>query len=162
MGGLQRPTHEYRPAHGPVFPARHHVRGDGKTTFRLPDLQGRAAVGFGNPPGRPTYNLGQADGQEAVLLTQDNLPAHSHALVASAQAGTTDSPNGQMLATPRQGLSDPTLGKIYNTASPNQSMSEKLIPPAGSTSPLQPHDNMQPSLALNYCICLDGVFPPRS
>jgi microcystin-dependent protein len=136
--------------------------GDGRTTFALPNLQGRAAVGFGDPPGRPTYKLGLADGQETVLLTQDTLPAHSHSLVASAQTGTTSTPNGQMLAVPRSGLTDPSLGRIYNAASPNQSMSEKVITPSGSASPLQPHDNMQPSLALNYCICLDGIFPTRS
>src|SRR5262249_35313111 len=77
--------------------------GDGKSNFRLPDLQGRAPVGFGNPPGRPSYTLGQAAGQEAVLLTQDNLPSHNHALVASTQPGTADIPSGQMLATPTKG-----------------------------------------------------------
>jgi microcystin-dependent protein len=135
--------------------------GNGRTTFGLPDFQGRASLGFGAPPGRQAYAIGQRGGMESVGLTEDTLPAHNHALFASGAQGTINKPGGSLLASPYTGLSDPTTGSIYNPARPNEVMGDLVIGPAG-TAPPTPHDNMQPSLVLRYCIALIGILPSRT
>jgi microcystin-dependent protein len=135
--------------------------GNGTTNFALPDLQGRAPLGFGAGPGLQPYNLGAAGGQEGVVLTEATTAAHTHPLQASRAAGTANTTNDAMLALGQKGLSDPSFANIYNPAPPNQTMMESTIEPWGMSTP-QAHDNMQPSLVLRYCIAVSGVFPNRS
>ena len=134
--------------------------GNGQTNFALPDLQGRVPLCFGTGTGLQPYKLGDSGGKEGVVLSDSMFPSHNHALVASTQSGSSNTPTGLMLATPQSGLTDPTTGMIYNPAQPNQKMRDKLIKPAGTTQ-RPPHENMQPSLVVNYCICLSGVMPSR-
>lgn len=136
--------------------------GNGTTTFGLPDLQGRAAVGQGQLPGGGTYVVGEESGVESVLLTQGEIASHTHPLNATNRAGVTNTPSAStVLAQPVKGVPpNRAEGKIFNTGAVNSTLHPLSIQPAGSGQP-QPHNNIQPSLALNYCIALNGVFPSR-
>jgi microcystin-dependent protein len=128
--------------------------GDGKSTFALPNLQGSVPVHHGQGPGLSQYDVGQLGGSDAVTLLQSEIPAHSHALRANPQLG--DSPS------PAADRSIARLGSInvYQTTSNANltPMAAEGLPPAGGS---QPHNNLQPYLTLNFCIALQGVFPPR-
>ncbi|MBK7759966.1 MAG: phage tail protein [Deltaproteobacteria bacterium] len=130
--------------------------GDGKVTFALPDLRGRVAVGVGAFPGGQSWSLGEAQGTNAVTLTQENLAVHSHNVNANNGPGGNDSPSNSVLA--EIGTSLPPLGP-YTQGAPNTTMSAHSVMPAGSGFPV---GIMQPYLGLNYIIALYGVFPPRS
>jgi microcystin-dependent protein len=121
--------------------------GNGATTFALPDLRGRTPVG--NVQGK--FAVGQSGGSEAVALDATNLPAHSHRLRASNQPATSATVTKGMPATvPANGP------PIYSRGAPNVAIDPDSI---SSTGNGQPHDNMQPSLGLNFIICLAGPFP---
>lgn len=119
--------------------------GNGQTNFALPDLRGRA-------PFHSVSRLGQRTGQETHTLTPAELPAHSHALNASSAAGTAASPAGNVLAPTREGA--PLYGPVPDTAL----HSATVLPVGGS----QAHNNLPPSLVLNYVIALQGIFPSRN
>lgn len=116
--------------------------GDGVTTFGLPDLRGRAPVSVGMGPGLSTnYALGQMNGAETVSLNANQMPTHEH-----------DLPNVKLRATGalKTGLVEGgSLGTNGNITYTN----------TGST---QAHENMQPFLAMNYIIAMEGIFPSRS
>jgi microcystin-dependent protein len=132
--------------------------GNGTSNFALPDLQGRAAVGQGTLPGGSTYDMGQLDGVEAVTITTANA-AHNHSLNATTSLGSTNAPAGAVLATAAAGpLQARNKGNIYNAAAPNTGLVTATVQPAGNG---QAHNNVQPSLALRYCIALNGLFPSR-
>jgi len=133
--------------------------GDGRTTFGLPDLQGRAAVGQGTLAGGGTYALGEQDGVEGVTLTTSTMAGHNHNVNATTSQGTINAPAGALLATaalgpPRQS----NRGNVYNPGAPNTGLVPASVGPAGSG---QPHNNVQPSLVLRYCIAINGIFPSR-
>ena len=134
--------------------------GDGKSTFALPNLQGSAAMHPGQGPGLSLRDLGQTGGSESVTLLQSEMPAHTHGLRACDADATDDVPTGLL---PAKGQFDDgtTFGPIgaYSANTPNANMSPQALTLAGSSLP---HNNMQPYLTLNYCIALQGVFPPRS
>jgi microcystin-dependent protein len=133
--------------------------GDGKSTFALPNLQGRAPLHPGQSPGGSLFDLGQQAGEEAVTLISTQIPAHSHFLNANNGAATTANPVGGAYA---QGAwnAPPNSGtvNIYTTAAPDTALAPTAIAIAGSSLP---HNNMQPYLTLNFCIALQGVFPAR-
>lgn len=131
--------------------------GDGKSNFALPNLQGRAPMHTGGNqpgPGLSAYSLGEGAGSETVTLLQNEVPAHSHGLMASSQQGTDAAPGGENLAR--------SVGASLYQSTTNTNLvalnSNTLAPAGGS----QPHNNLMPYLALNFCIALQGVFPPRS
>jgi microcystin-dependent protein len=127
--------------------------GDGKSTFALPDLQTRAPVhtGIGSGPGLSQRFLGEMSGSETVTLLESEIPAHTHQLVGEEGDASFFSPAGMFVAAGNQ---------MYLGPSPtsNAIMSPSALAPAGGD---QPHNNMQPYLALNFCIALQGVFPQR-
>jgi microcystin-dependent protein len=134
--------------------------GNGTSTFALPDLQGRVPVGQGQLQGGSDYVMGEEAGAETVSITSATLPSHSHSLNATAAHGATNEPAGQLLATPYTGTPRAyTKGNIYNTAPADTALAPTAVSPAGGS---QPHNNIQPSLVLRYCIALQGVFPARS
>jgi microcystin-dependent protein len=136
--------------------------GNGTSTFGLPDLQGRAAVGPGTLTGGGTYAMGQKDGREAVALTDDTMPFHQHLLTATTQWGTGNTPGGNILAQVAGGdLQGPSQGMIYNPGQRNVQLSTGSIVPATDVPP-RSHNNMQPSVSLRYCICLVGIMPHAS
>jgi microcystin-dependent protein len=127
--------------------------GDGKSTFGLPNLQGSAPLHQGQGPGLSSYFVGQAGGVETVTLLQTELPAHTHQASAVSGDGPT-SPVGNTWGT-APGRTPPPM---YVDGTPNVTMGNALSAAGGS----QPHNNMQPYLTLNFCIALQGVFPPRT
>lgn len=134
--------------------------GNGTTNFALPDLRGRAALGMGNGPGLSPYILGQSTGTEMTTLTVGQIPAHFHLVAANAANATVPSPGGADLAQ----TFDSGPKKSFNTYStPPMTAPVTLDPatvqPSGGSGP---HSNIQPVLALNYIIALQGIFPSRT
>ncbi len=130
--------------------------GDGQVTFALPDLQGRRPVNQGQGPGLPTsYVLGQVGGVETVQLSAAQLPAHTHPLAAVSHAGNSNSPTSNVWAA----WSD----NQYDTGStPNTQLAAGTIGFSAGISTPTPHSNLSPSLAVNFIIALEGVFPSRN
>jgi microcystin-dependent protein len=126
--------------------------GDGITTFALPDLRGRMAIGQGQGIGLSPRTVGDSFGEESVTLTVGQLPAHSHQAVASASPGNTVSPSGAYWAPGPRLL-------LYSSAMSPVPMNAATV---SSTGGSQPHDNRKPFLTLNYVIWLQGIFPTRS
>lgn len=135
--------------------------GDGRTTFALPDLRGRSAISAGNGPGLSSYREGQKGGVESVTITVPNLPNHNHTLSASNVAGTSSSPVNNF---PAQAQVQVERGgaiidvNAYGTA-PDATMSASVI---GNTGGGIPVGIRNPYLAINYIICLQGIYPSRS
>jgi microcystin-dependent protein len=121
--------------------------GDGVDTFALPDLRGRAPVHFG------TTQLGEVGGEETVPLAPGQSPYHSHGLQGSSALGIASDPSGRVPA--RNALGAPHYRSTVNT----YFASTTLIPNGASA----PHDNMMPSLCINFIICIDfGLIPTSS
>jgi len=131
--------------------------GNGTTTFGLPNLQAQAAMNFGNGPGLTPRVLGEVDGSANVAVTEQQMPAHTHVYFAGKVGGP-----GEQTATPGNtaylGPSNPQLAYCDKTDNVVAFAPQALTPAGGS----QPHNNVQPLLALNYCIALQGIFPSRN
>jgi microcystin-dependent protein len=125
--------------------------GDGKSTFALPDLEGRAPMHPGQGPGLSLHDLGESGGTETVTLLESEIPAHSHALIASQSDAIDTHPGGNKLA---GGIGV----QVWGTGPVNGQLSPNALTPAGGD---QPHNNMQPYLTFYFNIALQGVFPPR-
>ena len=125
--------------------------GDGRTTTALPNMEGRAPMHQGRAPGLPSRRLGQRGGTETVTLTEAQLPNHSHSLFAST-----------LIADETQPASNVTFGRArslaYATGTANTSMAYQTITDSGGS---QAHNNMQPYLAMNFIIALQGLYPSR-
>ena len=136
--------------------------GNGTSNFGLPNLQGRIPVGQGQLLGGSDYVMGEMAGNETVTITTSTMTSHTHSLSASAVNGTTNNPSGMVLAQPQVGGGrGPAAdkGNIYNPAPPATPLIAQTIGAAGGS---QPHNNIQPSLVLRYCIAMQGVFPARN
>jgi microcystin-dependent protein len=134
--------------------------GDGKLYFNVPDLRGLAIVCAGTLTGGGTYRFTDRGGTENVTVGWDMMASHSHALYASSSDGTTNKPAGALLATVVQrSPTGATLGLIYNPAQPDSTLTNSSVVAVGGQ---QPHNNMQPSLGVRYCIASDGDKPTRS
>ena len=120
--------------------------GDGRTTFGLPNLQGRMPVHVGNG-----IVLGELGGETAHTLNISELPAHNHTPVGNSSAPTAPGPGGNVWA------GNPN--NLYSNAQPNASMNPACILPTGGN---QPHENMSPYLVLNFIIALQGIFPSQN
>lgn len=118
--------------------------GDGQSTFGLPDLRGRLPLHQGNG-----FVLTETGGAESITLTVNQMPAHSHALLASADGTTTPNPGGNLIGAPL------TATPFY-AAAPTLAISAQSITAKGGS---QPHDNFQPYLCVNFIISLFGIFP---
>jgi microcystin-dependent protein len=129
--------------------------GNGKTTFALPNLGGQVPVGMGQGPGLTMRQIGEQLGDATVTLTETELPSHSHAISASDAGGNAASPAGHVWARTVDGRNPGPA--IYNNA-PNTSMHPQALGVSGGG---QAHNNMQPWLALNFIIALEGIFPQR-
>lgn len=135
--------------------------GNGQTTFALPDLRGRTAVGMGTGPGLSPVVQGQLAGEQNHTLITSEMPMHNHSsAVNSGNASQAAATAGASIATPGA-LSGrtftPTLG--FNTSTPDTALNPASVGIAGGN---QPHNNMQPYLGVNYIICLEGIFPSRN
>ena len=125
--------------------------GDGKSTFALPNLQGSAPMQQGGSGGTSDRVLGETSGSESVTLIQSEMAAHSHALNAVESTATARQPPNQMFAV-GEAISN------YHTGSANTQMDPRMLSLAGGGLP---HNNMQPYLTVNFCIAMQGIFPPR-
>ena len=135
--------------------------GDGRNTFALPDLRSRVAVHPGQGPGLSYYEIGQRAGTESVTLAMNEIPVHSHALRASTEDASEIDPTGNYLAKNFDSIQlVPTQpGYAGGTgASTIVEMNPLAISNAGGS---KPHTNVQPSLAINYIIALNGNYPFR-
>ncbi len=128
--------------------------GDGRTTTALPNLQGKAPMHPGRGPGLTVRQLGQTGGSETVSLTEAQMPSHNHSLLAANAPGTSFSPTATSY------LARSVGGNVYdsNDDSSNALNADTLHNTGGS----QAHNNMQPFLAINYIIALQGLYPSRS
>jgi microcystin-dependent protein len=118
--------------------------GDGESTFALPDLRGRLPLHQGN-----NHILAETGGVEEVTLTTQQIPAHTHPLLASTSVGSAASPQGRVLAA--SGSSN-----VYRPGPAGAAMSNQTVAPVGGS---QPHTNFQPYLCVNFIISLFGIFP---
>ena len=146
--------------------------GDGRTTFGLPDLRGRAPMHYGNGPGLTSRPLGQHSGSEINILNSNQLPAHKHAIDFTSQTvnasvsipavnddGTTDETENNVLANNAASFS-PSANADTNLFPFNAKVNGSAnTTNTGASSPV---NNMQPYLVVNYCIATVGIFPPRS
>jgi len=144
--------------------------GDGKSTFALPNLQGRVPVGVGQGAGLSPYDLGQETGTETVAVSPAQMPSHAHAFDASNMKGTLRcrdergnqrGPAGNVLARESSGVTAPFAGGTLPAAMAPAAVALTGAPALVAAGGNQPHNNMQPYLVLNYCIALTGVFPAR-
>lgn len=129
--------------------------GDGQNTFALPNLASRVPVHQGTGPGLSTYQIGELGGVEQVTLTTQQIPAHNHVAVA-ASTGQVGVAANNILANAQ---STQTGARIYSSQATNVAMNANTVTAAGGS---QPHDNIQPSLGLNFIISLFGVFPSQN
>jgi microcystin-dependent protein len=128
--------------------------GDGKSNFALPNMQGNAPMHPGQGPGLSLHDLGETGGSETVSLLESEIPSHSHSMGAQNVAL-----GGVVLPAPTASLNRPASGNLFDTNTTLVQMDPNSLAPAGGD---QPHNNMQPYLTLNFCIALQGVFPPRT
>lgn len=161
--------------------------GDGNSTFKLPDLQGRTIVGAGQGEGLTDYNIGDSDGVESAPINVSEIPVHTHLanyvqagsatiiIKASADQSGEPSPSGNLLGAP-SAVSE----TLYSTPiPPNQpvamgvgtlkvnsvsgpQLTGLVVQPTGGAASSAIHENRQPGLALNYIICVNGIFPARN
>lgn len=123
--------------------------GDGRTSFALPELRGRTPIHTGASTGGTNHTLGQGSGQETVTLTVNEIPNHSHAINASNADSDAPVPNNTSLGSFNNG---------YNSGDNLIALNNGIQNNGGG----QAHNNMQPTLAVNFCIALQGLFPPRN
>lgn len=131
--------------------------GNGTTTFALPNMGGTVAIGQGQLTDGSDYDLGEVGGSSTVTLKSVESPTHIHALMASA-AADQNSPEGSVLArSTKTGNPQSIVGAIYNT----NALDQPINAPISGVGKGLPHNNIQPYLALTYCICIRGIFPQR-
>ena len=121
--------------------------GDGQSTFALPDLRGRIPIHQGNG-----FILAETGGAEEITLTVNQIPAHSHPMLASGNAASQTSPSTNVLATP-------SVIDLYRAGGASSPMVPSSVSAVGGS---QPHTNFQPYLCINFIISLFGIFPPPS
>ena len=120
--------------------------GDGESTFALPDLRGRIPIHQGNG-----FILAETGGAEEITLTVNQIPAHSHPLLASASQADSGTPTGRVAAEESFAGFD-----FYIESPPTVNMAATAIGPVGGS---QPHTNFQPYLCVDFIISLFGIFP---
>jgi microcystin-dependent protein len=128
--------------------------GNGISNFNLPDLRSRLAISSGQGPGLSDYALGATGGVENVTLNSSQLASHNHpANCISAPAGQP-SPSGNLWAADGAGITSE-----YGPPANLTTMAPQAIAATGGD---QPHSNIMPYLAMNYCIAMQGIYPARN
>ncbi len=129
--------------------------GNGMSNFALPNLQASVPVQAGQGPGLSLRDLGEQGGVESVTLIQSEMPAHAHVTQGTAGVSNLNNPDGALIGRPFGGGSD----FVAPAGAPIVQMDPTMIAPNGGNLP---HNNMMPYLTLNFCIALQGIFPPRT
>lgn len=131
--------------------------GNGQTTFALPNLQSRVPIGYGTNIG-VNYPLGETAGVEQVTLTISEMPMHSHMFVGASSGGNS--------TVPRANSAPASVIKAGNPGDPFYAPQASLQPLNSASISMAggnlPHSNIQPYLALNWCICQYGIYPSRN
>lgn len=125
--------------------------GDGRTSFALPDLRGRAPIHTGRSNGGADHTLGQKSGEETHTLAANEMPQHDHILEAVVEDGNITNPTGHYLAR--------SVTEVYRDPDNLGAMRSGTVANVGGG---QAHENMQPYIAVNFCIALQGLFPSRN
>lgn len=126
--------------------------GDGRTTTALPNMAGRAPMHPGFGPGLTNRSLGQIGGAETITLTEAQIPNHNHGLRAAISRGSASQPQGNSF--------NRSIGEAaYHPPTNLTGMSTEMVSNTGGG---QSHNNMQPYLAINFIIALQGLYPSRS
>lgn len=135
--------------------------GDGKSTFALPNLEGNAPMHPGQGPGLSLHDLGETGGSTSVTVLQTEMASHNHAFQANAATATNASPANAVYMKGHYNDGQGHQGQVdlYTTIAPTTALNPAVLSIAGGN---QPHNNMQPYLTLNFCIALQGVYPPRT
>ena len=127
--------------------------GDGKSTFALPNLEGSSPMQQGTSTTGTTYDLGQPGGSDFVTLTQNEMPLHGHPINGNINPSNLAAPS------PARSLARASPGQAYTATLTNiTQFALNAIQPNGGNSP---HNNLMPYLTLNFCIAMQGIFPPR-
>lgn len=127
--------------------------GDGKSTFALPDLQGRTPLHPGQGQGLSDRFLGEESGSDYVTLLTSEIPVHTHSLNASNGFGNSTDPTAKVLSRVFGG------GNMFKTGTtPTDALAAQALAPAGGD---QPHNNLMPYLTVNFCIAMQGIYPAR-
>jgi microcystin-dependent protein len=128
--------------------------GDGKSTFALPNIQGQAVMHPGQGQGLSLRDQGEMGGAESITLITSEIPFHTHTLRGTVEDATQGSLTADVI------LAQTVNGNLYQTNSSANlaTMAPQALAPAGGSLP---HNNMMPYLVMNFCIALQGVFPPR-
>ena len=134
--------------------------GNGTSNFGLPDLQSRTPIHFGTDTNSNTYVVGQVGGVENVTLTATMMPVHTHFFQVTNTAA--DEIGAQTNSTFGQGNTGPAPGTAANTYGSGTADTALNAAAVSLTGGSLPHNNIQPSLAINMCIALTGVFPSRN
>jgi microcystin-dependent protein len=119
--------------------------GDGQSTFALPDLRGRIPIHQGNG-----FILAETGGTEETTLTVNQIPAHSHPMLASNNAGNTTNAQNNIIS------ASPSINLYIEGFSPDTNFNAQTVGPVGGS---QPHTNFQPYLCVDFIISLFGIFP---
>ena len=132
--------------------------GNGMSNFALPNLQGSASLHTGGTqgPGLTLRFLGELSGTAAISLITSEIPAHTHTISAKTVAGNNEFPTGNVWGV--VGTRRPAIN-FYSTGVVTRPMGPQSLTIAGNSSP---HNNLMPYVACNYCIAMQGVFPPRT
>lgn len=129
--------------------------GDGQNTFAVPDLRGRLPIHMGTGAGLGTYSLGQVSGTETVTLIPAQMPAHTHMAMVTSGVASTGTPGGNVEL---GAISGDAMYTSDITGLPSYPAAGTMIGPAGGS---QPHDNTMPTLAVRFCIALNGIWPSQ-
>ncbi|MDK1288481.1 phage tail protein [Pseudoalteromonas umbrosa] len=137
--------------------------GNGQTNMQMPDLQGRSPTMFGTGPGLSPGDLGDRVGLPDVVLMESQLPSHTHELYAgkTIKDGLVDRSNGTGLLSAARATTG-GVARVYSSddlGGSNIYLNPQAVLSNGQN---QAHENRQPYLAIQFCICMDGIFPPRS
>jgi microcystin-dependent protein len=134
--------------------------GNGQSTFALPDMQGNAPMHPGQGPGLSLHDLGEQGGSDTVTLLESEIPAHNHTVKAAPDPGDVQAPAAnRALARSNPGFAYIPGPGQPSGVNPNAQMAFQTVAPSGGSLP---HNNMMPYLVLNFCIALQGIFPPRT
>lgn len=135
--------------------------GNGTTTFQLPNLQSRVAIHQGQGAGLSPYVVGQQGGVENVTLTSGQMPAHNHLINCDdvPEDVNGSNPSGKFLGATYDNTGGPVDIYSKNLTPAPATMNPSMVAIAGGS---QPHQNVQPYLAVTFCIALQGIFPSRN
>lgn len=131
--------------------------GDGRSNFALPNLQGQVAIGQGAGASLQPYSVGETGGANNVTITTASMPAHNHLPQAVAGKGNSAAPSQAVWAEAWEGRA--VIPAYTTSTSPLVTLNPAAIGSAGSG---QAHSNYPPLLVLNFCIAMQGIYPPRN